>query len=998
MNFMSVTSLRGSVIRLIAACLGLMALVSCGGGGGAPGLPSGTPSALFTTAPGDVTLTVGSPMEYVITGGRAPYTVNSTNKSIADASMASSNSFRITPLLAGKASILIKDTVGVSVTVAVTVASPALYSTAPSALTLVVGTAQSYIVSGGQAPYTVNSSNPTISVAGINANNVSIAAVSVGNATIGILDASGTTISVSVTVTDGSSATPLFTTATDTITVSSGGTRNYSIGGGLAPYTATSADTNIATVSVTGSTLSIVGGTSGGTTLVVVRDKANKTVSISVKVGSANPFFTTAPSSVTMLVGATQAYAISGGSGSYAASSSNVNIVQAAVAGSTLSLTAVAAGTANVSVLDSTGASLTIAVKVATSGTGVAVALYTTAPDAIIIPIASATVPASVYDIGGGTGPYTATSSTAGVATASVAGTKLTIAGVAVGATQVKVIDSAGALLLISVKVSASGTGVESALYTSAPGAVTIPIASIILPAPVYDIGGGTGPYNATSSIAGVATASVTGTKLTITGKAAGVAQVKVLDSAGASIIISVTVSASATGVVASLYTTAAASVTMAPGAAPVYGIGGGTGPYVATTSNTAVATAGITASPDGTSAAGLQITGVADGSAQIRVVDATGTAVSVNVTVSAGAVTALYTTAPTTISLPKLGSASYLIGGGKSPYTVATSNAAVATVSVSGTTLTIVGGATSGSAQIKIVDTLGASVTISVTVASEAPVALFTSAPNAITLAKGATAGAYTVGGGTGAYTVTSSNVGVATVTPFSPFTITGVAVGTANVVVTDTAGAAVSIAVTVSPTASTPLTVLPGNPTGAVGDVLTFSISGGSPGYTVTVNNLSIASVSPTTIAGSGGTFAATLRNVGSTAVVFVDLLGQSSIFTLTVTASAATLRLSPSAFAISEKSPDPVYLSIYGGSVTYTAFTSDLVVSAVSIVNGTTLLPDVNGTTLKVAVGGSTGNRCITPATALGTYNVTITVVDKLGASATSVMTIQDNGACP
>jgi hypothetical protein len=173
----------------------------------------------------------------------------------------------------------------------------------------------------------------------------------------------------------------------------------------------------------------------------------------------------------------------------------------------------------------------------------------------------------------------------------------------------------------------------------------------------------------------------------------------------------------------------------------------------------------------------------------------------------------------------------------------------------------------------------------------------------------------------------------------------------------------------------------------------VLNFSINGGSPSYTVTVNNPSIASVTPTTVATSGGTFMATLRNVGSTIVAIIDSQGQTTTFALTVTASVATLRLSPSSLQVGENSVSPIVLNIYGGTAPYSAFTSDLVMSSVSI-TGTAAAP-----TLTVAVG-SKGNRCITPASPFGTYDVILTVVDSLGASAISTMTIKDNGgaACP
>src|SRR5674476_417040 len=476
MKFMSMTSLPAQVIKLIATFFCLMTLVSCGGGGGWGGTPSGTPAALFTSAPSTLSLVMGTARNFTITGGRAPYTISSSNTSLVAVAL-SDNNFSITAVQTGSATVEIKDLVGAVATVAVTVtdgsSSTPLYTTAPSALTLVVGTAQTYTISGGLAPYTVNSSNPAISVAGINANKLSIAAVSVGAATIGILDANGKSISVSVTVSNGSSATPLFTTAPASVTISNGGTRIYSIGGGLAPYTATSSDTIIATTGVIGSTLSIEG-VAGGNTSVLVLDAANTMVTISVKVGFTNTFFTTAPSALTILVGAAPTYTISGGSGIYAASSSNINIVQATVVGSSLTIAGVAAGTASVSVLDSTGASVLISVKVSTSGTGVDTALYTRAAASITIPIASAAVPPPVYDIGGGTGPYLSLIHIAGVATASVVGSKLTITGVAAGSAQIKVLDSTGTSVTIGVTVSTSATGVVTALYTTAAPSVTI--------------------------------------------------------------------------------------------------------------------------------------------------------------------------------------------------------------------------------------------------------------------------------------------------------------------------------------------------------------------------------------------------------------------------------------------------------------------------------------------------------------------------------------------
>ena len=125
---------------------------------------------------------------------------------------------------------------------------------------------------------------------------------------------------------------------------------------------------------------------------------------------------------------------------------------------------------------------------------------------------------------------------------------------------------------------------------------------------------------------------------------------------------------------------------------------------------------------------------------------------------------------------------------------------------------------------------------------------------------------------------------------------TISGVAAGTAQVNVTDQAGNAVLISVTVSPVASVPLGVSPSSASGNVGDTLSFLLSGGTAPYTVTMTNNSIASVTT-----SGAAFDVLLTNVGTTSATVVDALGQMLIVPVTVEQISTVLRLSPSALLV-------------------------------------------------------------------------------------------------
>lgn len=245
------------------------------------------------------------------------------------------------------------------------------------------------------------------------------------------------------------------------------------------------------------------------------------------------------------------------------------------------------------------------------------------------------------------------------------------------------------------------GIATGTAFYSTAPSSITIPVGTVN-----YTVGGGTGPYKSSSSNTNVAIANLKDNKLSITGLAAGTAQINILDATGASIVITTTVGAGTS--TTALYTSAPGPIMLAVGKSSSFSIGGGKPSYLASSSNAAVATASI----NGDS---LNISGLSAGSAQIAVFDSSGTSVSIGVTVgSGGAAQALFIMSPNAITTAINETSSFTIGGGSAPYTVASSNAGIATVTLVGTTLKVIGIA-KGKAQVMAFDTTGASVSIAV-------------------------------------------------------------------------------------------------------------------------------------------------------------------------------------------------------------------------------------------------------------------------------------------
>jgi hypothetical protein len=591
-------------------------------------------------------------------------------------------------------------------------------------------------------------------------------------------------------------------------------------------------------------------------------------------------------------------------------------------------------------------------------------ALFTTAPTALTMTLGNT----QAFAVGGGRAPYTVNSSDSSVVAAGLSGTDLTLGAVADGSATITVRDAAGATAAVTV------TTKDVPIVTNAPSSVTIAIGTA--GAQSYQITGGIGGFTAVSDNPTVASVSMVGSKLTITGLKAGTANVIALDVNRHGVTIAVTVTGGL-----DLFTTAAPGVTLANGTAASYLVGGGVAPYVASSANTSVATVSLDPTTDM-----LTITGVSTGNTTVTLRDTAGKVVTVTVTVAPA--TSLFTTAPSPLTIP-VGVATFTVGGGVAPYTVSSSNLAVATASVSGTSLSITG-ISKGAATIVVRDNVGATVNITTTVSGGAD--LFTTAPAAgVTLSVGSTA-SYSIGGGIGPYTVTSSNTSAAKVLDprANPFTLQGVAVGTANVVVRDSAGSIVNLAVTVS---NSQLTLNPTTAHTIIGLTNYTLIIGGAAPFTAVSTFPSAVTVSVGSLDSTTGVFTTNpngnvvkmiaTQAVDPAQIVVTDSQGNSANFSLTASGGQPSMTFAPSQLQIAEGFTGNITLLLYGATGSTNVFTT--FPGLVSIV--TTPVTGNGSQPATVTVHATGGGICATGA-------VTITAIDATGASATSDITIVDN----
>lgn len=678
--------------------------------------------------------------------------------------------------------------------------------------------------------------------------------------------------------------------------------------------------------------------------------------------------FSTAADQVTIFPGASQTYTIGGGIPGYSATSSS-GAASVSVNGKTLIISGANGGRSTVTITDAAGAKVFINVTVGTNAD-----LFITAPEKLTLGIGNSS---SIFFAGGGSGSYIVSSGNMQVATVTQTDNQFYFRGVSTGVATMVIADSSGGRKTVEVTV---GSGVS--LYSTAPAAVTV---SVGASSAVYSIGGGSQVYSVSSSDQSVATVGQTSkNEFVITGKTGGKAVVTIKDTQGALVKIDIVV-----GTNDALFSTAASDISIAVGGTASYKVGGGTTLYSVGSSDESIAKATIVGND-------LTILGLAPGKATIIVKDSTNGSLTITANVGSTTVIPLFTTSGADIVLLPNTTPTFTIGGGRAPYSASSTNKSVVDPSVAGTTLSIKGVA-AGSAKVLVTDAVGAQVTINATIAASVVTPLFTTSPSAVTIATGVTPPAYTIGGGTAPYTVTSSNISVvAPALAGTSFTLPGGTPGTAQVVVRDAVGASVNVDVTVTAAASTPLDILPGDSTAAVGDTLTFRVTGGTAPFTLTNNNSSIASVTPATVNTTNGTFTAKLLNVGATVLSVTDAQSQVKKITLTATAAGSTLRLSPSVITVGEDSTGDVTLMIYGGTGPYRAFTSDLNLSSVPAGD---ITQAANGTAVIVGLG-TNASRCVVVKDSSGTiilggsYVITITIVDSLGASATTTFNIKDN----
>ena len=299
----------------------------------------GSTNALYTTAPSAVNIQVtsaASAPQYQIFGGVPPYSVVSSNTSIATVSL-SGSTYTVQGIAAGTSNVVINDSAGSKpVTISVTVGNNSalsFYTSAPSAISLGVtsNNTGTYLLGGGVPPYVASSANNSVVTATVptsgNTNSLIITGVSPGGPiAVTVVDSNGGKVSTNVTVVGTTSSTMSVAPAT-VAQAFVGDTLNFVVTGGTAPYTATSNNPSLAHVNngsnITNGTFSATMGaaSSAGVIILVTDNNGNAqqiTISaIAAKVPTTLSITPQAWSILSTYSGAIPALTVNGGTSPY---------------------------------------------------------------------------------------------------------------------------------------------------------------------------------------------------------------------------------------------------------------------------------------------------------------------------------------------------------------------------------------------------------------------------------------------------------------------------------------------------------------------------------------------------------------------------------------------------------------------------------------------------------------------------------------------------------
>lgn len=348
------------------------------------------PVDLYTTAPDALTVGVGpaAARTFDIGGGNAPYVVTGADSNVVLIELVGTKQWKVTGVAIGETIVTIRDAAGRTKGIALKVGAPEL-RISPVKLEIPVGIEGVAKISGGQPPYKIAGGIPAAINVSVQGDELKIVGNLASKLDVTVADATGQTVKVEVEINTG---TPGIRFSPGAVTISENDAQpiDFTIFGATGDVCIYSSDPTYLQPSTVGCTsnrtVRLITGT-GGTRCVTTNKNITVTVVDATRaVGTAvvtiadngnacgGAGFAVTPGAVTVQAAVAPATAtsnqavITGGSGSYIATSSDPSRATAAITGNVVTITGgKATGSATITIRDqndpSRNASVTVTVN-----------------------------------------------------------------------------------------------------------------------------------------------------------------------------------------------------------------------------------------------------------------------------------------------------------------------------------------------------------------------------------------------------------------------------------------------------------------------------------------------------------------------------------------------------------------------------------------------------------------------------------------------------------
>lgn len=475
-------------------------------------------------------------------------------------------------------------------------------------LVLNVNGSSTVTASGSSSLYLLNNSNASIANVSISGNSITVTGNAYGSTVVTICPQGSSTGCPSIYVTVQSSGSSALTFSQSNITIANGQSIPVTISGGTGVYTVlNNSNPSYVSASLSSSTVTLTAlQSSGYAAITICSSNISSCGIINVTIGSASTatlyFSQTNP---TVSTGSNLTIGLSGGGSStyYLSSNSNTNVVQATVSGTNLNLYGILSGTSTVTVCSSLGSCNSLPVTVSYVSTGGSITLSQTSVSLLVGQSLSVTV-------SGGATPYNLSSNSGSYFQSSISGNIITLYGINPGTSTVLVCSSEGSCVTLSVTVNSSSTTTNNPVLSQSSISLSAGQSQSVT------VSGNGGYYISGNTNSSIASATINGNTITVSGITSGSTNISVCQNGGLCSILYVSVTSSSSTNLPTTFLSFGNSIPfLSVGQSTVINISGGTSGnyYIAYNSSSSVAQTSINGSA-------LTVSGIARGCAVLVV------------------------------------------------------------------------------------------------------------------------------------------------------------------------------------------------------------------------------------------------------------------------------------------------------------------------------------------------------------------------------------------